>query len=129
MGELINGVTPEKILFNIRECVYGVCLYECPYCDSDDCMEELLKDALALIEHLESERDAALAKVPKWISIQERLPQDGQKIVMINEKYPSITLQGIYKADKTPDTIRVLGFGIGKVTHWMPLPEPPKEGE
>lgn len=61
----------------------------------------------------------------KWISIKERLPADGQRVILINEKSPSITLQGIYKKDETPDTIRVLGFGIGKVTHWMPLPEPP----
>lgn len=60
MGELINGRTPEKILFNIRECAYGACLSECPYDGSDDCMEELLNDALALIERLESERDAAI---------------------------------------------------------------------
>lgn len=134
MGELINGRTPEEIKTGLRRCRSLAMILKgctgCPYngCDGD-CDLGLEEDALALIEHLESERDAALAKVPKWISIQERLPQDGQKIVMINEKYPSITLQGIYKADKTPDTIRVLGFGIGKVTHWMPLPEPPKEGE
>ena len=59
--EKINGRTPEKILFNIRECAYGACLSECPYDGSDDCMEELLNDALALIRHLEAEREAALA--------------------------------------------------------------------
>lgn len=60
--------------------------------------------------------------------MEDMLPQDGQKVILVNSKSPSITLQGVYKADKTPDTIRVFGFGIGKATHWMPLPEQPKEG-
>ena len=60
MSDLINGRTPEKVRFNISECANGHCLSECPYDSSDHCVEELLDDALALIERLESDRDAAI---------------------------------------------------------------------
>lgn len=64
MGDLINGRTPEKILFNIRVCAHGSCLSECPYDSSTNCKEDLLSDALAYIKHLKAERDAALKCVP-----------------------------------------------------------------
>lgn len=118
--------TPEEIKRELDQIVYRFS----GWLEGETC-----EDALSYIRQLEEridKRDDYIHKLEdnqlKWISIRERLPQDGQKIIMINSKYPSITLQGIYQADKTPDTIRVLGFGIGRVTHWMPTPEPPKEG-
>lgn len=54
MTDLINGRTPEQILFNVMECAHGHCLSECPYDIYDDCTEDLLYDALTLIEHLEA---------------------------------------------------------------------------
>lgn len=135
--------TPEEIKKGLEVCTRDAneMLRECegcPYYIENNFLcgiSNMQKDALAYIEQLEeriAKRDDYIQKLEdnqlKWISVRDQLPQDGQKIVMINAKYPSITLQGIYQADKTPDTIRVLGFGIGKVTHWMPTPEPPKEG-
>lgn len=120
--ELINGRTAEEIKRGLRVC-NGWCDSECPYSEIEcGCANTMVRDALALIERLEAEQ-------PRWISMEDMLPQDGQKVILVNSKSPSITLQGVYKADKTPDTIRVFGFGIGKATHWMPLPEQPKEGE
>lgn len=63
MAELINGRTPEQIRFNVMECAHGHCLSECPYDSSDECTEDLLDDAFALIRHLEAERDALLKEV------------------------------------------------------------------
>lgn len=54
MTDLINGRTPEQILFNVMECAHGHCLSECPYDIYDECTEDLLYDALTLIEHLEA---------------------------------------------------------------------------
>lgn len=88
MGELINGRTPEQIRFNISECSRSNCLSECPYENQpiESCAEGLLSDALALIERLESERDAALAKVPEWISVDERLPEPEQRVLLLTEE-------------------------------------------
>lgn len=84
MGELINGRTAEDIKSALLRCgTYKRCHSEenddCPY--YVDCLigirqMKLIKDALALIKRLESERDAALAKMPRCISVEERLPEE-----------------------------------------------------
>lgn len=73
MSELINGRTAEEIKTAIVECENRACK-DCPYyadCLAGETKLQITKDALALIERLESERDAALAKVPmvhaEWI--------------------------------------------------------------
>lgn len=66
MSDLINGRTPEEIKSGLRHCwvrCKGGEDGDCPY--YDDCSQwgatkNLEKDALALIERLESERDAAI---------------------------------------------------------------------
>ena len=77
MGELINSRTPEEIKERLGCCSKENGCLECPDVAAGDCSLKLCADALALIERLESERDAALAKVPKWISVEERLPEYG----------------------------------------------------
>ena len=81
------------------------------------------------IEHLESERDAALAKVPKWISVKERLP-DTQEIVlfchMVNKDVRSMRTG--YMSPFAPGRFYTIsGMGTDTVTHWMPIPKLPKE--
>lgn len=71
----INGKTPEEIKKGLECCMdYQSCTEygepKCPYNDVTKCMEALLSDALAYIQHLESrlaqaerERDAAVLDV------------------------------------------------------------------
>lgn len=73
-----------------------------------------------------------------WISVKERLPDDGVEVLAC--------YNNIYKVlDKKIDSfeiemLRYFSSGIGKwvdrtnyeyvgITHWMPLPEPPKESD
>lgn len=65
------------------------------------------------------------AHMPKWISVDERLPEDGHRVVAICEN----GMTGImdYKDDGTPFAARILGHYFSNITHWMPLPEQPKE--
>ena len=135
MGELINGKTAEEIKASIR-CCHHVCTEKCSYYKTgikiSECTTPMSRDALALIEHLEAERDAALAKVPKWISVEERLPENEgdylvRKVHSYSDKdgYSQIDVC-IYCKMRDPEWI---GCGnLCKVTHWMPLPESPKEG-
>lgn len=125
MGELINGRTPEQIRFNISECSRSNCLSECPYENQpiESCAEGLLSDALALIERLEAERDAALAKVPEWISVEERLPESAGKYIVCTKKravyctaFRFFHGKGYFATDSTTH-----------ITHWMPLPKAPEE--
>ena len=124
MGELINGRTPEQIRFNVMECAHGNCLSECPYDIYDECTENLLDDAFALIRHLE-------AKVPKWISVEERLPeQNGIYLAHVVHRYCKIDSYWrvcieYFGIEGTWDSLA----DIYEVTHWMPLPEPPEVSE
>ena len=128
MSELINGRTPEEIKAALCVCTSAeACnLYGCYYSADNDCRTTLMRDALALIERLESERDAALAKVPKWISVEERSepPQDGEYWCF-----------GYWIGSGRKQAGTAEYFGEWKIsnnfvlTHWMLNPEPPKEGE
>lgn len=61
---------------------------------------------------------ASLATEPKWISVKDRLPESDQKVL-------AYTSEG----KGTFEEFRLCcGWAIkGAITHWMPLPEPPKE--
>ena len=87
--------------------------FDCPYCHAGCDDDKNLKDALAYIQQLE-------AQVPKWISGTERLPDKDERVLFF-AKEPRLTIDTAY------------GWWVNttnryKITHWMPLPEPPKEG-
>ena len=107
----------------------------CPY--KDDCLEEsrykgLESDALAYIQQLE-------AQVPRWISVEERLPErHGQQCV-------GLYSIGEYKGYLTPYVFTWHAYGNNgyvdgphfndegldglKVHCWMPLPKAPEEDD
>ena len=75
-------------------------------------------DAADLIDRLTAE-NAALREKQRWIPVTERLPQvDGNYIVCT--AHSSVT-----KVRFDPEIGRFQRI----FTHWMPLPEAPKEGE
>lgn len=152
----------------IRECENRACK-DCPYyadCLTDERLR-IMKDALALIERMESERDAALAKVPRWISVKDRLPENEECVLVIAQydgyfRKPFRTVMTAFHTNgKTIVGESVYSWEEGsvemeydeeaddfvvpegwwedvqcsdefsqvdaKVTHWMQLPELPKE--
>ena len=63
----------------------------------------------------------ALENQPKWISVEERLPEENTSVIAAFED--GHVFQALYAYD---------GWDLwegctGKITHWMPLPEPPEE--
>lgn len=56
----------------------------------------------------------------KWIPVTERLPNIGEKVITYCKGY------GVKENFRSGDGTWWVGF---KITHWMPLPEPPKEDE
>ena len=80
----------------------------------------------------EAERDALREKVPQWISVEDRLPE-----VWKNEENDVLVNYMIYAPEFGADignyhaeAKRWLCMAIPcTVTHWMPLPEAPEEGE
>lgn len=76
----------------------------------------------------------------EWISVNDRLPELGEDVlVYCKAKTPEFTdfievsVRNTYKLapwcdEETAWGIRFIPFGGEfEVTHWMPLPEPPKE--
>ena len=62
--------------------------------------------------------------VREWIPVTERLPEDGEICICFDSRIMAI-LQWDERADRWLDFRRA--YPKTSVTHWMPLPEPPKE--
>ena len=105
--------------------------------DADDAIEELSKelerskDFEAFWQHEAEEAlkklQVAISNKPRWIPVTERLPecQDEVLVVVCGEV-------GIAWLNPYEDKWESNDFGFSYIrehnpTHWMPLPEPPKE--
>ena len=139
--------TPDEIKKSLEACGSDECHgrhTDCPYEDALFCTMYLCGDARVYIQQLENHIGELTEKVaqleaaqPRWINTSDELPapdtrvlasaidNDGESIVVITEY-----------------THRLYGLGLTgwiepwqcfscnyNITHWMPLPEPPKEGE
>ena len=67
-----------------------------------------------------------------WISVKDRLPEDERTVLVYYNfgdkcKISFYETLAYYAFDPEPHWQHE-GTGL-KVTHWMPLPEPPEEGE
>lgn len=56
----------------------------------------------------------------KWISVEDRLPKIKQGVVVY------LSYKGFNEHNVSITTYDKYGFNLSNVTHWMPLPEPPK---
>ena len=119
--------TPDEIKKELERCTTYICGFPCEGClygiDAEkvesDCVDALLKDALAYIQQLE-------AAHPKWISVEERLPEKDGKYIVCTAKgsvyctrFKAYGKNGSFQTDINTH-----------ITHWMSLPsmpEPPKE--
>ena len=73
------------------------------------------------IETLQKKYADAKAKIPRWIPASEQLPEEGQDVLAWERG-------GFAYVDMRKDgKWTVADHNFGAVTHWMPLPEPPKE--
>ena len=103
--------------------------------DAADAIEELLKEN-AELDNSGKLLMAAFArlkeKVPKWISVEERLPEPYQNVLTCARKLFGADRLLVYGIDYTIDTGEWVCGGESyktMITHWTPLPEPPKEVE
>lgn len=124
--------TPDEIKKGLESCGADECHGDhvgCPYQPSALCIMEVCCDALAYIQQLENHIGDLTEKVaqieaaqPRWISVEERLPEENGKYIVCTAKGSvyctkfSIDVRGSFHTDM-----------YTHVTHWMPLPEPPKE--
>lgn len=89
-----------------------------------------LENQNAHIAALQQEIEKLRGQVPRWIPVTERLPEDRSDVLVVaywHERW------GVYMGWCAPERVAwSVHIGIGDrsdiaVTHWMPLPEPPKE--
>lgn len=127
MTDEVRTIEDVKLGLECGEC--SGCPYDRNnYPDGMPRCKEVEYDAIALIEHLESQ-------IPKWISVGERLPEVSDVVLVIANGKPSprITLDNAcliasYWGDEGWIADGFCGWDALQVTYWMPLPEPPKEG-
>ena len=62
--------------------------------------------------------------VQEWISVKDRLPKNGKEGVLIALRWGEVDIG--WCEDGRWDSEFVNEYEDGEVTHWMPLPQPPK---
>ena len=58
-----------------------------------------------------------VASLPKWIPVTERLPDEGEIVLIFSKTHKTILFDWIRNNE---------WLCFGNATHWMPLPEPPE---
>jgi hypothetical protein len=64
------------------------------------------------------------AAAPQWISVKDRLPEEDE-VVLVHAQCHSAIMPKIIELGHWDTLVR--RNGIKFITHWMPLPPPPKE--
>lgn len=110
----------------LRCCAEGECKDCAMHEDKQRCQENLLDKAAEAIERLTAENAALREKVPRWISVEDRLPIDrlSKYLVAFRDAGGSIVDMARYFPSDgwTCDNWEV---PQNLITHWMPLPEAP----
>lgn len=123
-------MTGKEIAQALHICGEGHPCRDCQLYGKIACVETLCKYALDLIERLTAENAALREKVPQWISVEDRLPIDrlSKYLVAFRDTGGSIVDMARYFPSDgwTCDNWEV---PQNLITHWMPLPDSPEEGE
>ena len=122
-------MTDKEIVRALRYCKFGVSCENCPAVGNEDCFDEVNTAAADLIERLtaenakaEAERDA-LREKKRWISVTEKTPEYDMPQLALNADGEALIANYAYG-----EWFDTWGQDV-EVTHWMPLPEAPEEGD
>lgn len=134
--------SPAKIEHGVRCCASRNVLkcHGCPYQGEPYCRERLLKDVQDYLKairkcgaRIEQQVKQLEVAQPKWISVEERLPEVGE-VVLVRAKvkpHESVSHDALTFASYWNDECWVVDFLDDTdeiiVTHWMLLPSVPKE--
>ena len=64
----------------------------------------------------------------KWISVKDQMPKDEQKVLFfVRDRENMYAGQFFSERQRFEENLDGWWFDEENITHWMPLPEPPKE--
>ena len=85
----------------------------------DQKIEGLADDVMGIIENG--------VTVQEWISVDEKLPEAGRYVVCIAKRNPfSRFMPMVARIEKNGWVNPITEQYISEVTHWQPIPQPPK---
>lgn len=137
--------TPDEIKTGVEFCTTKVisgnlktCDLDCPYrVEGVWCRNALSHDTLSYIQQLEQERIMLMdtvskmcGKTQRWISVEERLPEEGKFVLLQyakNAQNPTLHARNTMAVGRYEYGMFLVEGCSVRVTHWMPLPEPPVE--
>ena len=98
-------------------------------CKKGAAVTNLVWAAIMAIERDVRDMPAAdVAPVQKWISVKDSSPEAGGYVVCIAKRNPfSRFMPMVAKIEKNGLVNPITEQYISDVSHWMPIPEPPKE--
>ena len=131
--------TREKLIKLLEEdpcvCLAWDCVGDCKYAKLENCFAERYADHLI----------ANGVTVQKWIPVTERLPEEDGRYLVVKKIFNNSIWQDVLEFAKDGRKVDKYDFHrewknvwylydsewghiiTDNVTHWMPLPEPPKE--
>ena len=119
---------PAEIVKSLRCCAeIGEC-EKCPIdaeATWDDCRKRDV-EAADMIERLTAENAALREKVPQWISVEERRPEPGKRVLATDGVFVGEAYRTSADTWRRYDGIAMRDCLGSIVTHWMPLPSAPK---
>ena len=124
-------MTYEEIIQALRQCAKRDCLScgMCPIFPDRECVEHLAAAAASLIERLTAENAALREKVPQWVSVEERRPEPGKRVLATDGVFVGEAYRTSADTWRRYDGIAMRDCLGSIVTHWMPLPGAPEEGD
>lgn len=90
------------------------------------CYDPLKLAAADLIERLTAENAVLREKVPRWISVDDRHPKPGTRVLATDGVFVGEAYRTSADTWRRYDGIAMRDCIGSVVTHWMPLPEAPK---
>ena len=91
------------------------------------CAAEAITSLLAMFTRIHDEPTIEAEPDKGWISVKDRLPPYGERVLVINEAYEAERGYTKYNCGVTVrDPHLNFTFWGHKITHWQPLPKPPK---
>lgn len=114
-------MTGQEIVQALRCCASGESEEECPFTKKYGC-DGCPKVSADLIERLTAENAALREKVPQWISVEERRPEPGKRVLATDGVFVGEAYRTSADTWRRYDGIAMRDCLGSIVTHWMPLP-------